>query len=66
METWEWVQNVKIFVSHENVQQKASTKEKALNQIDKIQLLAFSTSHPRIGIVGIFMKWPGDQHTLDI
>lgn len=66
METWEWVQNVKIFVSHVNAQQKASTKEEALNQVDKMQQLVFAASHPRIGLVGIFMKWPGDQHTLDL
>lgn len=35
-------------------------------QVDKMQQLAFATSHPRIGMVGIFMKWPGDQHTLDL
>ena len=68
METWEWVQNVKIFVSHVNVQLKSSmTEEAPNNQVDKMtQQLAFVISHSRTGMVGIFMKWPGDQHTFGL
>ena len=59
MNIWEWDKSVKIFLSHVNAHQRASTKEEDLNsQVDKITPLYPVISYSSAGSMGTQIQWP--------